>query len=132
MKQPKTSTLATLLRTQHSHDSSLCPGNMTEPDIHDCSLHLERMFEPTVIIGEFVNHSGMHDKAIHRSILLPLRVITLATLFYSPTFVATGRYVPLHWKKYIHIVNTALNQCNVQTAMLIHFSCFLLIHGESC
>ena len=38
---------------------------------------------------------------------LPLRVTALAQLFYSPSLVATGRYVPLHQKEYICIVNSA-------------------------
>ena len=65
MKQPGILTLAALSRAQHSQDSSLYSINMSELGLHASSSHSEHIFEPIVILKEFVKLLIMHDKSTH-------------------------------------------------------------------
>jgi len=131
MKHPRALTLAALTRAQHSQDSSLYSSYMSELGIHVSSLQFKLMFELIVKLRKLVKLLRMHDKSTHIYIYTYPYGKRLARLFYSPTLIATGYYVPLQRQK-LYVVNTVSNQCKMETAMLLCFCCFLLMQGESC
>ena len=124
-------TLAALSRAQHNQDGSLYSRNMSELGIHVSSSHSEHMFEPIVILRGFVKLLRMRDKSTHLYIYTyPYGKLLSPNYFTHRLWLLLAVTYLCIWRS-IYIVNTVLNQCNVEATMLLHFCCFLLIQGES-
>jgi len=127
------------IMSQHSQDSSLYSRNMSELGIHASLLHSEHTFEPIVKLRKFVKLLRMHDKSTHLYIYIYIYIYIytypygkwLSLDYFTHQLWLLLAVTYLYIRRNLYIVNAVLNQCNMETVMLLCFSCFLLVQGES-
>jgi len=90
------------------------------------------MFELIVKLRKFVKLLRMHDKSTHLYIYTYSYGKRLSLDYFTHQLWLLLTVTYLYIRRNLYIVNAVLNQCNVATVMLLRFSCFLLILGESC